>query len=107
MLQAMVIAAFAPDPSGADRSLLGLEVALEVSRARLTAAIIGAGMQPEQIILRRDQGAPVAHAVVEVDGYVGEQDSRLDAVASVLRRPVVMGAYAVPMGSASQSMGGR
>jgi len=108
MLQAMVIAAFAPDPSGADRSLLGLEVALDVSRARLTAAIIGAGMQPEQIILRRDQGAPVAHALVEVDGYVGEQDSRLDAVASVLRRPVVMGAYAVPVdGGASQSMGGR
>ncbi len=99
-LPALVIAAFAPDRSGADRSLLGLEVALDVSRARLTAAIIGAGLQPEQIILRRDQGAPVAHALVEVAGDVGEDDSRLDAIAAVLRRAVVLGAYAVPVDAA-------
>jgi chorismate mutase len=98
-LPALVIAAFAPDPSGADRSLLGLEMGLDVSRARLTAAIIAAGLRPEQIILRRDPGAPVAHALVEVEGAVAEDDSRLDAITSMLRRPVVLGAYAVPIAS--------
>jgi chorismate mutase len=96
--QAMVIAAFAPDPSGNDRSLLGLELALDVSRARLAGAVVAAGLRPEQIILRRDAGGQVAHALVEVEGDVGEGDARLDAIAAVLRRPVVLGAYAVPIG---------
>ena len=106
--QAMVIAAFAPDRSGTDRSLLGLEIALDVSRARLTAAVITAGLHPEQIILRRDQGAPAAHALVEVTGGVAEDDPRLDAITALLRRPVVLGAYAVPVGGgSSQSPGDR
>lgn len=96
--QAMVIAAFAPDPSGNDRSLLGLEMALDVSRARLTGAVVAAGLRPEQIILRRDPGGQVAHALVEVDGDVREDDARLDAIAAVLRRPILLGAYAVPVG---------
>ncbi len=107
-LQAMVIAAFAPDRSEADRSLLGLEMALDVSRARLTAAVIAAGLRPEQIILRRDQGAQVAHALVEVDGAVGEDDKRLDAITALLRRPIVLGGYAVPISDGTgQSTGGR
>ncbi len=107
-LPAMVIAAFPPDPSGADRSLLGLEMSLDVSRARLTGAVIAAGLRPEQIILRRDQGAQVAHALVEVDGAVAEDDSRLDAIAALLRRPIVLGFYAVPVGDASSpNTGGR
>jgi chorismate mutase len=104
-LPAMVIAAFAPDPSSADRSLLGLEVALDVSRARLTAAVISAGLQPEQIILRRDPGAPVAHALVEVEGSVTEDDARLGAITSVLRRPIVLGGYAVPLDGARPQPG--
>jgi chorismate mutase len=96
--QAMVIAAFAPDPSGSDRSLLGLELSLDVSRARLAGAVVAAGLRPEQIILRRDPGGEAAHALVEVDGDVGEDDPRLDAIAAVLRRPVVLGAYALPVG---------
>ncbi len=107
MLPALVIAAFAPDRSGADRTLLGLEMALDVSRARLTGAIIAAGLKPEQIVLRRDQGAPVAHALVEVDGAVDDDDSRLDAISAMLRRPVVLGAYAMPVGGPAISTGDR
>jgi chorismate mutase / prephenate dehydratase len=107
-LQALVIAAFAPDRSEADRSLLGLEIALDVSRARLTGAVVAAGLRPEQIILRRDQGAQVAHALVEVDGTVAEDDARLDGIAALLRPPVVLGAYAVPVGNAAgQNAGGQ
>jgi chorismate mutase len=96
-VQALVVAAIAPDPSDSDRSLLGLEFALDVSRARLTAALSAAGFAPGTVVLRRDPGAPVAHALADVEGHVSEADQRLDHVQSLLRRPVVLGAYAVPV----------
>ena len=96
-VQALVVAAVPPDPSGADRSLLGLELPLDVSRARLGQALAAAGFGAGPVILRRDPGAPVAHALVDVDGFVTDADPRLAALQSVLRRPVVAGAYAVPL----------
>ena len=101
-VQALVVAAAAPDASeagsnAADRSLIGLELPLEMSRARLSAGMTTAGFAPTTIILRRDAGAQVAHALVEVEGYVNESDSRMAALPDLLRPPVVLGAYAVPM----------
>lgn len=96
-VQALVVAAVEADPSGADRSLLGLELPLEVSHARLTAALAGAGLVPGAVILRRDPGATTADALAEVEGYVTEGDPRLDQIAAVSRRPVVLGAYAIPL----------
>jgi chorismate mutase len=95
-VQALVIAAAAPDPSGRDCSLIGLELDLDVSRARLTGAVTASGFVPGTVILRRDAGAQVAHALVEVEGYLAEDDARLVGIATVLRPPVVLGAYAVP-----------
>jgi chorismate mutase / prephenate dehydratase len=95
-VQSLVIAAIAPDASERDRSLLGLELDRGVSRARLTQALIAAGLSPCSVILRRDQGVQVAHALVEVDGYVTDDDPRLEGIGAVLRRPVVLGVYAVP-----------
>lgn len=96
-VQALVVSAAAPDPSGADRSLLGLEMTQEVSRARLGAAVAAAGFQAGTTILRCEPGNPVAHALVDVDGFVDDGDPRLAALQSVLRPPVVLGAYAVPL----------
>jgi chorismate mutase/prephenate dehydratase len=96
-VQALVVAAIAPDPTDNDRTLLGLELALDVSRARLTTALTTAGFVPGTVILRRDPGAPVAHALADMEGHVTEADPRLDIVQSLLRRPVVLGAYAVPV----------
>ncbi len=48
------------------------------------------------MILRRDPAAPVAQALVEVDGYVADDDPRLARLARRCARPVVLGAYAVP-----------
>jgi chorismate mutase / prephenate dehydratase len=100
-VQALVVAAVAPDASGADRSLLGLELPLEVSRARLTTAVAAAGFEPGQIILRRDPGAPAAHVLAEVDGFVTDDDPRLARLDTVLRHPVVLGAYAIPVDGTS------
>lgn len=96
-VEALVIAAAAPDPSGADRSLLGLELPLDVSRARLGTVLAAAGFSVGEIILRRDPGASAAHALADVDGFVGDADPRLATLQSVLRPPVVVGAYAIPV----------
>jgi chorismate mutase len=96
-VQALVVAAAAPDASGDDRSLLGLELPDDVSRARLAAALTGAGFAPGATILRRPQGAPVAFALVDVAGFVADADPRLAAIPDMARPPVVLGAYAVPV----------
>jgi chorismate mutase/prephenate dehydratase len=95
-VQALVIAAAAPDASGRDNSLLGLELDLDVSRARLTAAVTASGFVPGTVILRRDSGAQVARALVEVEGYLTEDDARLVGIATALQPPVILGSYAVP-----------
>ena len=94
VVQALVIATTEPDASDGDRSLLGLELDLDVSRARLTAALAAAHMAPVAMILRRDHG--VAHALVEVDGFLTDGDPRLAGLDAALRGPVVLGAYAIP-----------
>lgn len=100
-VQALVAAAIAPDPSGADRSLLGLEVSDAISRGRLTAALTAVGLPPGPIILRRDPTHPVAYALVDVAGHLTEADPRLVALRAALRAvqrpPVVLGAYAIPI----------
>ena len=101
-VQALVVAPFPPDASEQDRSLLGLELEEDVSRGRLTAAVTAAGFAPGMVLLRRDPGAPVAHALVEVEGHVAANDPRLAGL-DAASRPVVLGGYAVPIGGA---MGG-
>jgi chorismate mutase len=92
--QALVVAAFAPDPSDRDRSLLALELDADVSRTRLSAELTAVGLPPGIMVLRRESGAADAQVLVEVEGFVTDDDPRLSAVP---RRPVVLGAYAVPM----------
>ena len=98
---ALVVSAAAPDPSGADRSFLGLEVGLEQSRARLSQALAGAGFEAGTTVLRRDAGSGAGRVLVDVAGFVAEGDSRLAALAATLRPPIVLGAYAVPLGGTS------
>jgi chorismate mutase len=96
-VQAFVASAAAPDPSGSDRSLIGLEMTLETSRARLGTDLVAAGFVAGPVILRRDPGSDVAHALVDVEGFLTDADPRLKRLQSVLRAPVVLGAYAVPV----------
>jgi chorismate mutase len=95
-VQALVLATTPPDASERDRSVVGGELDLNVSRARLTTALTAAGLVPDTVILRRDQGAAVAHVLVEVEGFLTDDDPRLRTLAGVLRRPIVLGAYAIP-----------
>ncbi len=96
-VQALVVTAIAPDPSGHDRSLIGLELPLEMSRARLAGVLAAAGLASRDTLLRRDPHAQAAHALIEVEGLVADDDPRLARLPEALRPPVVVGAYAIPL----------
>ncbi len=96
-VQGLVVSAAAPDPSGQDRSLLGLEVA-DAGHARLGAALAAAGFRAGPVIMRQDAVASTTCALAEVDGLVGDDDPRLPALRDVRCLPKVLGAYAVPVG---------
>jgi chorismate mutase / prephenate dehydratase len=95
--QALVVASTPPDASEDDQSFLGLECDSDVSRARLSSELTGAGLKPETMVLVRQQGSPIANVLVEVEGYLTDDDTRLSRLGSVLRRPIVLGSYAVPI----------
>ena len=96
-VQALVVAAVAPDPSGEDRSLIALELPPGQSRARLAAALGAAGLVLGRTLLLRDPRTAAAQALVDVEGFVTEDDPRLAALTDALRPPVVLGAYALPV----------
>ena len=98
--QALVVAATPADASGDDQSFLGLECDSDVSRARLSSELTGAGLKPLTMALVRGRGAPVANVLVEVEGYLADDDARLLNLGSVLRRPIVLGSYALPIAGA-------
>ena len=99
-VQALVVATTPPDASEEDHSLLGLECDSDVSRARLSGALSAAGLRSNTMVLARQPGSPIANVLVDVEGYLTDDDARLAHMGSVLRRPVVLGAYAVRAGSA-------
>lgn len=91
---ALVVAAIAPDASGADRTLFGLEFSAETSRARLASQIAAAGFSAGTILLRRDGEQNTAQALVDLAGFIAEDDPRLAAIEGLLRPVVRLGAYA-------------
>ena len=100
-VSALVVGTSAPDPSGHDRTLIAIELDSEASRARIVGALNAAGLTVADVLLCRSPADDVAHALVEVEGFLSEDDPRLDRLLSPLRRPVVIGAYAVPEGAAA------
>lgn len=100
--QALVVASTPADPSTGDKSLLGLECDSDVSRARLSAALAAAGLKPETMVLVRQPGSPTSNILVEVEGFLSDGDPRLGRLGAVLRRPVVLGSYAVPIGAGAR-----
>jgi chorismate mutase/prephenate dehydratase len=93
--QALVVGAISPEPSGSDRTMLGAETTEDLSRARITMALAGAGLVPRTILTRRGGGGGGA-LLVEVEGFCAEADPRLARFAEIAgtRAPVIVGAYA-------------
>jgi len=97
-VKALVLGRDRPDPSGQDCSLLGLEYAPDISRARLASLLEAAKLKPLSIVLHREPGAPLAKALVEVDGLIDDTDKRLGLLDPALQRPVVLGGYPIGVG---------
>ena len=95
-VEALVVAATAPDASAADRSLIALELPLDRSRAHLSATLLAAGFASAQVLLWRDPSVPEARALADVDGFATDDDPRLGAL-NALRPPLLLGAYAQPV----------
>ena len=67
-----------------------------MSHARLSGMLSQAGLQPG-LMLPCEEHAPGIPVLVEVRGYLTDDDARLDKLDLVLRRPVVLGSYAEPI----------
>ena len=91
---ALAVAATSPDESEHDRSLLAVELDGDVSQTRLAQELAAAGLPPDSMVLWWQPDGQAGYALAEIDGYVGEQDPRLNGLP---RRTVVLGAYAVPV----------
>lgn len=89
-----------PEPSGADRSLLMVELDDLLSRAGLLEALARAGAAPRHLALLEEPGR-VVH-FVEVAGFLAGEEEReaaelLAPVAAHVLRVAVLGAYPEPM----------
>lgn len=94
-VQALIISNTPADPSGADISLIALEISAQASLGSLSNAINAAGFKPLSMLVHRPPGAPEAFLLVEVDGFVTADDPRLGQIAGLQAPPMIVGAYAV------------
>lgn len=90
---ALVVAPVPPDPSGHDRTLLLIEAEARASRAGVTEVLVEAGFEVASLLLARAGEATLA--LVEVEGFLGADDTRLAALPWARR--TILGAYAAPL----------
>ncbi|TAN50758.1 MAG: chorismate mutase [Rhodospirillales bacterium] len=91
--EALVVACFAPEPSGEDCTLIGLESIEPVSRSGLKSEFEKAGFAVRPLFASPVKGK--ALALIEVEGYVEPTDQRLTGLP--FPRLQVLGAYARPI----------
>ncbi len=90
--QAVVVAGAPADASGDDKSFLIGRSAC--GKAEITDALTAAGLPPHRLLLTGDAAG---NLLAELPGMLEEDDGRLAQLGDVLRRPVVLGGYAVPV----------
>jgi len=103
---ALAVARAMVEPSGDDRSFLGVETGEAISRTRLLSCLNQAGCEVGFVATDRDRPEhPVSLHLVEVAGFVGPTDKKLaairDAAPDAIRRAVWLGSHAVPPGGAA------
>lgn len=96
---AYAVSTLVPDSSGADRSLLAMEIGADASTARIVGLLRDAGFDVGSILPRRVARRDVAYALADVEGLVTREDPRLVSLSGFLAPPVVLGSYAVPYGA--------
>lgn len=99
---AYAIGAIEQEPSGDDTSLLVLEIAPSVSRARLRSLLKRAGLDARLVAAGRlmDKKVP-DELLLEVSGFVGRSDPRLNALSEaageIIARISPIGGFANPL----------
>ena len=98
---ALVVAMTSPAPSGDDVSFLAVESSDTISRDRIRTALAETGIAVTgSVVWHDDSGAPGRWQLIEVDGFVAEEDARLERFAKDLRghvgRIAVLGSYPRP-----------
>ena len=98
-IEALAIARLPQDATGSDRSWIAVETAVDVSRARLRAALEAAGLEPTQFAATH-HGEDFWLHLIELAGYVGPNDPRVAGLTDKrepAQRVVLLGGYAVPL----------
>jgi chorismate mutase len=98
---ALAIAAVPHEPTGDDRTLLGLELVQDLSRGRLKDAIEACGLATVGIRSWFGRGGEGSLHMVEIADFLGPGDRRLAALSAALgealARATPLGGYAVPL----------
>lgn len=98
---ALVVAMINPEPSGEDVSFLAVESSDTISRDRIKAALAEIGIAVTgSVVWHHENGEPGRWQLIEVDGFVGQDDVRLLQFARLLGgdigRIAVLGSYPKP-----------
>jgi chorismate mutase/prephenate dehydratase len=100
---ALVIGSAAPQETGEDRTLLAIETAPDISRARILALL--AQLRLACTLFAACEQGGGALALIEIDGFVPAADPRLGGFAAALgkslHRLLPLGFYAVPLAAAT------
>jgi len=99
-LAALVVGPIMAEPTGRDRSYVVFEVGEELSRARLRAELDKAGLEPRLLAPWTEGEDGRRLILVELDGFVAEDDARLAAFGSAMAGRIphlfCIGGYALP-----------
>ena len=99
-LEALVIACRDHDDTGADRTLIAVETVPDVSRDRLRARFVAAGLDSGSVVAWRRSDDHWLH-LVELETFIAGNDARLAALVGAGKDPVrharVIGGYPLPM----------
>ena len=92
-----VISRSAPDKSGCDISLLSVEVENEVSSSTVVELLEEKGFKEVKVLLMVPFDSEGKSCLVEVNGYIQADDSRLSGFEECIKNISVAGAYACPV----------
>jgi len=99
-IEALAIARVSPEPTGYDRSWLGIETAPDISRARLRSVLAAAGLEPTSLAASQRNEDSWLH-LVEISGFLDAEDKRIAKLTegrNPVQRCVLLGGYPVPLG---------
>lgn len=108
-LAAFALAAIDPQPSGEDVTVAIVETDLDVSRGRIVDSLQSLGIQGRMAAVLQDDVAGRRSHLLELSGFIGEDDScwqdYAEKIGEPLQRIAVAGAYPAPLAPGTRGSG--